>query len=316
MSGRPRRGWRPPHAITLCCALGFGGVLSGGSRAVAQESGTAGLETPQEPATAEEPAAATETAPDSAARPEPLEAGGETRRIGRESALALIRDANPMLLPLVICSIVAVGFSLERWIALRRGRVIPKEFVDRFLDRLSTGKLDRDRALELCRAHESPIARVFGHAIRYWGQPSTTIRQAVDADAASEVSELKRNVRVLNGTTTLAPLLGLLGTVVGLIEAFDALGGPDAAGTPKGEALAHGISLALVATAFGLVIAVYSGVAYYLLLNRVDVVVKEMDDQVRKVIELVAAESWPGADRRSGYGMTPAERARPESRAV
>jgi biopolymer transport protein ExbB len=244
--------------------------------------------------------------------------GDPAASVGTEGVAALIRDANPMLIPLVLCSVATLGFAFERLFALRRGRVIPKEFVERFLDRLSTGKLDRDRAAELCRAHESPVARIFGHAIRYWGQPATAIRQAVDADSASEVADLKRNVRVLNGTATLAPLLGLLGTVVGLIEAFDALGAPSAQGAAKGQALAHGISLALVATAFGLAIAIVSVVAYYYLLNRVDGLVREMDEQVRRVIELVSAESWTGADRRAipGPGATAAERARPESRPV
>ena len=82
---------------------------------------------------------------------------------------------------------------------------------------------------------------------------------------------------MLNGTATLAPLLGLLGTVVGMIQSFDALGGR--VGPAKGEALAQGISLALVATAFGLAIAVVSVAAYYYLLNRVDLLVRELDEQ-------------------------------------
>ena len=125
---------------------------------------------------------------------------------------------------------------------------------------------------------------------------------------------MKRNVRVLNGTATLAPLLGLLGTVVGLIESFDALGGSTAEGVGKGEALAHGISLALVATAFGLVVAVVSVIFYYVLLNRVDVLVRELDGQVRKVIELVASDDLPGASREGQVGLTPAERQRNDPR--
>jgi biopolymer transport protein ExbB len=236
--------------------------------------------------------------------------------VGTSSVLSLIRDVNPMLIPLVLCSVATLGFTLERLVALRRGRVIPKDFVERFLERLSSGKLDRDRAAELCRAHESPVARIFGHAIRYWGQPATAIRQAVEADAASEIADMKRNVRVLNGTATLAPLLGLLGTVVGLIEAFDALGGPAVQDASRGQALANGISLALVATAFGLAIAIVSVIAYYYLLNRIDRLVRDLDEQVRRVIELVAAESWAGNDRRGMPGLTAAERARPESRAL
>jgi biopolymer transport protein ExbB len=220
-----------------------------------------------------------------------------TTGVGRQSILALLAKANPMLWLLGLCSIVTVGYSLERLIGLRRGRVIPRDFVNRFLERLSTGKLDRDRATELCRANESPSARIFGHAVRYWGQPASTIRQAVDLDSSREILDLRRNVRVLNGTATLAPLLGLLGTVVGMIQSFDALGGRVGAG--KSEALAQGISLALVSTAIGLGIAVVSVTAYYYLLNRVDLLVRELDDHIRRVIDSISAESLrPAPDRR------------------
>jgi biopolymer transport protein ExbB len=217
---------------------------------------------------------------------------------GRVNVLALFKQANPMLWPLVLCSIVAVGFALERLIALRRARVIPREFVTRFMERLSSGKLDRDRAAELCRANDSPVARVLGRVVHYWGQPAGMIREAVGHDAAGELIDLKRHVRVLNGTATLAPLLGLLGTVVGLIESFDALGGRTA-GTGKGEALAHGISLALMTTAFGLAIAVVSVAVYYFLMNRVDVLVRDLDNHATQAIDLIAGDAGrPLAERR------------------
>ena len=216
--------------------------------------------------------------------------------VGRSSIVALVSKANPMLWTLALCSVVTVGYTLERLIALRRNRVIPRDFVNRFLERLSTGKLDRDRATELCRSNESPTGRVFGHVVRYWGQPAATIRIALDHDASREVADLKRNIRVLNGTATLAPLLGLLGTVLGMIQSFDAIGGK--AGGSKSEALAQGISLALVSTAIGLAIAVASVVAYYYLLNRVDILVRDMDDHARRVIDQVSAEAMRPADRR------------------
>jgi biopolymer transport protein ExbB len=213
---------------------------------------------------------------------------------------------------LVACSIVTVGFALERTLALRKGRVIPRDFTDRFIERLAAGKLDRERALELCRSNDSPMARIFAHVLRYWGQPAATIRQAVDHDAASEVAELKRNVRVLNGTATLAPLLGLFGTVIGMIESFDALSSRSLS-AGRSEALAHGISLALVATAIGLAIAAVSVVLYYMFLHRVDTLVRELDDRTLKVIDLVASETGrPAADRRA---TTPTEAARLEARA-
>lgn len=248
---------------------------------------------------------------DKAKRSAPKGASG----VNRQSILALFTRANPMIWLLAICSVVAVGYALERLVALRRARVIPHDFVNRFLERLATGKLDRDRAAELCRANDSAAARVFALIVSYWGQPAATIRQAIGYDAAGEVTDLKRNIRVLNGTATLAPLLGLLGTVIGMIQSFDALGGR--VGPAKGESLAQGISLALVSTALGLAIAIVSVAAYYFLLNRVDVLVRELDDQARQVIDLVSSEAIRPAlpDRRPTPGLAaPTEPARQETR--
>ncbi len=143
-----------------------------------------------------------------------------------------------------------------------------------------------------------PRRSVFAIVVGAWGQPGLTIRQIVSLDAAGEVVEMKRNLRILSALATLGPLLGLLGTVFGIIQSFDALGGR--VGPSRGELLAHGISLALVATAFGLAIAIISVAFYYTFLNRIDVLMRELDQRALHVIELVAAEAHrPGpADRR------------------
>ena len=245
------------------------------------------------PARAQAPAA---DPPQPAAKPAPS-------GVSRRSVLSVFRPDNPLLWPLALCSVFTLGLTLERTIALRRGRVVPRDFVARFTERLASGKLDRDRATELCKANDSPIARIFGHVVRYWGQPATSIRSALESDAAGELLDLRRNCRALNGTATLAPLLGLLGTVIGMIEAFDSLSGRDAA-AGKSEALAHGISLALVATAVGLCIAIVSVTAYYALIHKVDVLSKEMDDAVRPVIDLVAGDQGRAADRRGAVVPT------------
>jgi len=227
--------------------------------------------------------------------------------------LRLLLRANPILWPLGACSIFTLGIVLERLVALRRRRVIPAEFVDRFMERLSAGKLDRERALELCRANESSAARIFAVAVKAWGQPAVTIRQIMSFDAAGELLELKRNLRVLNGMATIGPLLGLLGTVIGIIMSFDALGGR--IGPSRGEVLAQGISLALVATAFGLVVALIAVAAYYYLMNRVDVLIRDLDEKAREVVDLVSAESQRpvGADRRHAQ-LPPGEPLRQETR--
>ena len=136
--------------------------------------------------------------------------------------------------------------------------------------------------------------------------PGATIRQILSYDAAGEVVELKRNLRVLSAMATLGPLLGLLGTVVGIIQSFDALGGR--VGPSRGEALAHGISLALVATAIGLAIAIVSVAFYYVFLNRVDVLVRELDDSAPAGHR---AGLGRGATARPDGSAPPAARRRP-----
>jgi biopolymer transport protein ExbB len=231
--------------------------------------------------------------------------------VSRATLLQIFRQANPLLWPLALCSVVMLGYALERFMALRRSRVVPREFVDRFFERLTTGKLDRERAIELCGANDSPVSRVFSRVVHYWGLPSSAIREAVSHDTAGELVDLRRNIRVLNGTATIAPLLGLLGTVVGMIESFDALGGKST-GAMKGEALAHGISLALIATAFGLGIAIISVAAYYYLLGRLDVVARELDRQATRVIDLIASDALrPIGDRRPVGGPSDLSRHEP-----
>jgi biopolymer transport protein ExbB len=263
------------------------------------------------------PAPRTDGAADAASRPSPKAQaqGARGPAVGRASILRLFTTGNPMLWPLALCSVVALGFSLERVIALRRQRVIPRDFANRFLERLSSGKLDRERALELCKANDSPVARIFAHAMRYWGQPAASIRQAIGHDAAGELADLKRNVRVLNGTATMAPLLGLLGTVIGMIESFDALGVGGRAGGGKGEQLAHGISLALMTTALGLAIAVVSVTAYYYLLHRVDALIRELDEQSLRVIDLIAGEAGRPAGER-WTTLLPGDHSRHEPRTL
>lgn len=236
--------------------------------------------------------------------------------VDRNSLRRLLLTANPILWPLGVCSILTVGVALERLLALRRKRAAPPEFVDRFLERLAAGRLDRDRALELCKAHDCVAGRVFGHAVRAWGRPGAEIRQIVASDSAGEIVEMKRNLRVLSAMATLGPLLGLLGTVVGIIQSFDALGGR--AGSARGELLAQGISLALIATAFGLAIAILAVSTYYFLLNRLDVLTREIDDHVRQVVDMVSGDYIRAAlvDRRPPPAL-PSEAPRaPEPRPV
>ncbi|MFN0199065.1 MAG: MotA/TolQ/ExbB proton channel family protein [Planctomycetaceae bacterium] len=191
--------------------------------------------------------------------------------------------------PFIICSVVAVWFVIERMVVLRVNRVIPNAFVDRFLQLLEQQKLDAETALKLCEQNDSPVASVFAHGIRKWGKPSVEVEQAIIDGGERQISHLRKHLRIINGVATVAPLFGLLGTVVGMIESFNQIAVGQAAG--KAEQLAAGIALALLTTAVGLLIAIPCLVIYMYLVGRVDNLVMLMDDLAQKVVNLISAES-------------------------
>ncbi len=197
------------------------------------------------------------------------------------------------IVPFLLASVVALWFGIERFVVLRRSRVIPRPFVERFLQHLEQGKLDAESALALCEENQSPVAAVFAHGVRKWGKTSVEVEQAIIDGGERQVSQLRKHLRVLNGVATVTPLLGLLGTVIGMIQAFNDIAQAGAIG--KAEQLAVGIALALLTTAFGLAIAIPSLVVYMYLAGRVDSLVMEMDDLAQNVVHLISAEALAGA---------------------
>lgn len=195
---------------------------------------------------------------------------------------------GPFLYPMALTSIIVVWFSIERLVVLRRGRVIPRPFVKRFFEHLEGGKLDARSALKLCEESGSPIASIFAHGIRKWGKSSVEVEQAIIDGGDRQVSQLRKHLRVLNGASTVAPLLGLLGTIVGMIESFNSIATKSAMG--KSEELAAGIGLALLTTAVGLIIAIPALVMYMYLTGRVDALVIEMDGLSQNLVDLISAE--------------------------
>jgi biopolymer transport protein ExbB len=196
---------------------------------------------------------------------------------------------GPFLYPLGLCSIIVVWFSIERLVVLRRGRVIPRPFVKRFFEHLEQGKVDARSAIKLCEENGSPIAIIFIHGLKKWGKPSVEVEQAIIDGGERQLNQLRKHLRVLNGASTVAPLLGLLGTVVGMIDSFNTIATTKAMG--KSEELAAGIGLALLTTAVGLLIAIPALIMYMYLAGRVDALVNEMDGYGQDLVDLISAEA-------------------------
>jgi biopolymer transport protein ExbB len=200
----------------------------------------------------------------------------------------MFKAGGVIMYPIALCSIVLVWFSIERMVVLRRRRVIPRDFVKRFLEHLDRGELDRASAIQLCEENGSPIAEIFAHGVRKWGKPAVEVEQAIIDGGERQLSQLRKHLRFINAISTVSPLLGLLGTVFGMIKCFNEVANSSAMG--KSEQLAGGISEALIATASGLIVAIPAMVLYMYFAGQVDGLVMEMDSLAQKVVNLISAE--------------------------
>jgi len=205
----------------------------------------------------------------------------------------MIESLGLWALPFAILSLVLLWSSVERFVMLRRGRVVPKPFVQRFLNLVETGELEREEALQVCEENGSPIAELFSHGVRKWGKSSVEVEQAIIDGGERQVAGLRSNLRVLNAIYTVGPLFGLLGTVWGMLMSFERIANAGAMG--NSQQLAAGIALALVTTAAGLAVAIPAILLYMYFAGRVDALVMEMDGLSQRLVAAISAEGL--ADR-------------------
>lgn len=280
---------RISHSTTLCIAGLIVALATTSAWSVPVES----------PATAVAPARAID---DAATPPTVDEASGTGQGVvSAKSLLRIIRDGGILMIPIGVCSFLLFVFVFERAISLRRGRIIPGPFVDRFLDQLQAGELSRESALKICEENNSPVARLFAAGVRKWGRPGVEVEQAIIDTGERICSDLRKHVRMMNGISTITPLLGLLGTVLGMIQAFDAIAAFDPSGGDSKPMVAAGISVALITTAAGLSVAIPALIAYLYFVGRVDQRIVELDALGMEVVHAISAEALAGsaAERRN-----------------
>jgi len=203
--------------------------------------------------------------------------------------LATIRNGGVLMIPLLGSSFLLAVFGIERAVSLRSGRVVPKLFVTRFIDQLQARELSRGAALDACDENGSPAARVFAAAVRRWGKPAVEIEQAAIDACERELNHLRRYRRVFNGVSTIGPLLGLLGTVFGLIRSFNDVAAAGAMGRP--DLLARGFGEALITTAMGLLVAIPAMVLHWTFTSRVDRLAMRLDETCQQVIDEISQEA-------------------------
>lgn len=223
----------------------------------------------------------------------PAEAAAAEGTIPTRNLLGVMHDGGLLMYPIGLCSFVLMIFIFERLISLRKGRIIPRPFVKRFIEQLREGTLDRDKAVALCEENRSPVAVVFASAAKKWGRTSVEVEQAI-LDAGERITnQLRKYLRLFSGISQVAPLLGLLGTVLGMIESFNAVSTAGAMG--QRELLAGGIAQALLTTAAGMVVAIPALLAYLYFISRVDLLITEIDHLGQQIVELISGDAADSA---------------------
>ena len=206
----------------------------------------------------------------------------------------IVKAGGPFMVPIIICSIIAAGILFERLWTLQRKRVLPQELIKRVTDLTDRNQVT-PKMIEALEKN-SPLGRVLAAALANRDRGRAIMMERVEDTGRHVIHELERFLNSLGTIASISPLLGLLGTVTGIIRAFNAvmLGGM---GDPR--MLAGGISEALITTAGGLAVAIPSFIAYRYLRGKVERIVVDMEKIAVKFADSLGAvpqsEDSPGA---------------------
>jgi biopolymer transport protein ExbB len=196
----------------------------------------------------------------------------------------MIQAAGWPIWPLIIASIVALALIFERLYSLRQSMVAPAGMVDRVLAEFRQNGVTPELLTKT--ASQGPLGRILAAGLANVRSPRPVMKEAIEEVGRVVTHELERFLTTLGTIAAMAPLLGLFGTVIGMIEIF----GSQTAVSSNPIALAHGISVALYNTAMGLIVAIPSMIFYRHFRGKVDELVVEMEQQAIKLVDFAHGE--------------------------
>ncbi len=214
-----------------------------------------------------------------------------------DSVFDMVINGGPLMIPIALCSVVALAYTVERSIRLRASELGTPKLGKDVLDAVESG--GPTGGLAVCENRDKPLTRILGAGLARFGNSVLEVEKAVEDAGEREVRRLSANLRPLVLIGVIAPLLGLLGTVWGMIEAFSSIALKGGLGKP--ELLASGISQALITTAAGLAIAIPAQAVYYYFRGRIDRFVHRSEDFYLQLEEKLNAWKHP----RLESGTTP-----------
>jgi biopolymer transport protein ExbB len=198
-----------------------------------------------------------------------------------QSLFDMVASGGPVMIPIGLCSIVALTYAVERSLRLRTGNLGSAAFGRSLTSTVMES--GPKKGLELCASRPNSLSRVFTAGLMRWNSPVLEREKALEDAGAREVKALSANLRPLVVVGMIAPLLGLLGTVWGMIEAFSNIALKEGLGKP--ELLASGISQALITTATGLAIAIPAQAAYFYFKAKIDRFVRRVENSYAEMAD-------------------------------
>lgn len=202
------------------------------------------------------------------------------------NAYEIVRQGGILMWPIFLCSIAGLAIAAERFVAFRRAGIDSREFMDALRQILRQNR--RQDAITLCDDTDTPSARIVRAGLLKFGRGRAVIRQAMEDAGHLEVPHLERYLSGLATCAHIAPLLGLLGTVQGMIKAFAEI--QNKRGLVNPSDLAEGIGNALVTTAAGLTVAIPLIVIYNYYVSRVDSLTVEMEMSAAEMLDWLSRE--------------------------
>ena len=204
------------------------------------------------------------------------------RYTGDRTVIDLIVKGGIFMYPIILCSIIALAIFLERLWVLRRKHIIPEEFIRNVGELLREQKISE--AVFLCQGDISSISNIFSSGLKNIGRGMWLVKEAIEERGGREAVILEKRVGILATIANLTPLLGLLGTVSGMIKTFNVI---SVQGVGNPAALAGGIAEALITTATGLCVAIPTLVCHRILRDKAESLIFEMEENSIKIIEIM-----------------------------
>ena len=199
--------------------------------------------------------------------------------------LELIQKGGITMYPILLLSVIALAVFLERIFTLRREKFIPQEFNSQLISLLK--KKNIDEAANYAKSNSSALANISYNIISNVDLPLSRLLEVAEESGRNEASKLDKYLPTLQTIVAIAPLLGLLGTVLGMIKIFDII---SLQGTGNAEALSSGIAEALITTAAGLVVAIPAQIFYHIIRSKADAIGMDLEKSSSDIMNLLFKE--------------------------